>query len=69
MPFASVTSNVPEGSVNVTAASKALAKVLEETVGYPEVFMMVPIQLGVPIMLGLTDEVKHFQVLRRILSY
>lgn len=57
MPYASITSNVLRSSVDKAAASAAIAKTLEESSGFPAAFMMVELNLEVPVLLQLNDEV------------
>ncbi|KAG6590814.1 Macrophage migration inhibitory factor [Phytophthora cinnamomi] len=56
MPYASITSNVLKSSVDKAAASAAVAKTLEESFGFPAVFMMVELNLEVPMFLQLNEE-------------
>ncbi|GMF45780.1 unnamed protein product [Phytophthora fragariaefolia] len=56
MPYASITSNIPKSSVDIAATSTAIAKTLEESFGFPAAFMMVELNLDVPMLLQLNDE-------------
>ncbi|KAH7485577.1 hypothetical protein PRIC1_004867 [Phytophthora ramorum] len=66
MPYASVTSNVARCSVDYSAASTAIAETLEESLGFPAQFMMVELNLAVPMILGLNDEPTAYAQVRCI---
>ncbi|GMF45782.1 unnamed protein product [Phytophthora fragariaefolia] len=57
MPYARITSNVSKASVDTVAVSTAVAKTLNEQWGIPAAFMMVQLELEVPVLLQLNDEV------------
>ncbi|ETI38985.1 hypothetical protein F441_15203 [Phytophthora nicotianae CJ01A1] len=56
MPYARINSNVAKDSVDTAAASIAVAKTLNEAWGVPTQFMMVEMNLGVPMVLNFNDE-------------
>ncbi|RLN89635.1 hypothetical protein BBJ28_00016109 [Nothophytophthora sp. Chile5] len=58
MPYVSVTSNVPKSSVDIVEVSNAMANTLSDAFGFPAVYFMVQMELGVPMLLGLNDEVR-----------
>ncbi|GMF27090.1 unnamed protein product [Phytophthora lilii] len=62
MPYARITSNIPKDSVNAVEVSSAIAKTLNEAWGVPTEFMMVQLELGVPVLLNLNDEVNSVYI-------
>ncbi|POM67793.1 Hypothetical protein PHPALM_16139 [Phytophthora palmivora] len=56
MPYARITSNVAKDSVDTVAVSTAVAETLNAVWGVPTQFMMVELNLGVPMFINLNDE-------------
>eukprot|EP00644_Phytophthora_capsici_P014313 jgi/Phyca11/525408/estExt2_fgenesh1_pm.C_PHYCAscaffold_30180 len=55
MPFVHVTSNVPTSNVDVSATLRALSKALSDTLGKPEAYVMVQLDLDTPMLFQASD--------------
>jgi hypothetical protein len=58
MPYARITSNVAKDDAVVAATSAAVAATLNKQWGAPAQVIMVQVELGVPTLLGLSDEAR-----------
>ncbi|KAG6599747.1 ATLS1-like light-inducible protein [Phytophthora cinnamomi] len=66
MPSARITSNVSKIGVDTVAVSTAIAQTLSEQWGVPAPFMMVQLELEVPMLVQLNDEPAAYVHARRI---
>ncbi|OWZ22034.1 hypothetical protein PHMEG_0003325 [Phytophthora megakarya] len=56
MPYARITSNVAKDNIDTVAVGNAVAKTLNAAWGVPSHFMMVELNLGVPMIINHNDE-------------
>ncbi|EEY64885.1 uncharacterized protein PITG_16205 [Phytophthora infestans T30-4] len=66
MPFVHVTSNVPKTDVDVPKALRALSNALSDALGKPEAYVMVQLDLDMPMIFQASDAPCAFIHIRSI---